>query len=88
VRLASSEGCRNQAYLWDGRVLGLQFHMEVTPASVRDLVRHCADEIVPARFIQQAGEISGSPERFTRLRAHLEPVLERIAAMVERRSGR
>ncbi|WP_459862556.1 type 1 glutamine amidotransferase [Endothiovibrio diazotrophicus] len=57
-RLAVSEGCDNQAFLYDGRVLGLQFHLESTAESVVSIVRNCADELVPGhRFIQDADTI-------------------------------
>ena len=52
VRLARSEACENQAFEIDDRVIGLQFHLEATPRSVRDLVEHCRDELVPSPYIQ------------------------------------
>jgi GMP synthase-like glutamine amidotransferase len=37
VNLASSAACAQQAFAWDGlRVLGLQFHLEVTQAAARN----------------------------------------------------
>ena len=54
VHLARSEGCENQAFIYDNRVLALQFHLESTPESVADIISHCRSEIVPGRFIQSA----------------------------------
>ena len=36
VRLAGSPLCRNQAFRWGDRVYGLQFHIEVSHAMIRD----------------------------------------------------
>jgi GMP synthase-like glutamine amidotransferase len=43
---ASSAACANQAFSLDeGRVVGLQFHLEETPASLAVLVEHAAAEL-------------------------------------------
>jgi GMP synthase-like glutamine amidotransferase len=36
VRLAGSEACRNQAFRAGRSIYGLQFHLEVTPETIRD----------------------------------------------------
>lgn len=38
-RLASSEVCPNQAFVFGGRHLGMQFHLEMTPALVASLAQ-------------------------------------------------
>ncbi len=78
--LAESEACRHQAFAIGDRVLGLQFHLETTPASARALVEHCGDELAPARFVQSADEILGDPEKFRRANQAMSLVLERLAA--------
>jgi GMP synthase-like glutamine amidotransferase len=40
----SSAACRNQAFVFDGRVVGLQFHLEWTKASLEQLISECSDE--------------------------------------------
>jgi GMP synthase-like glutamine amidotransferase len=79
VHLARSEGCENQAFLYDGRVLGLQFHLESTPASVRDIVRHCRNEIVPAKYVQSTDAMLSVPSsHFQRINEALFGILERL----------
>ncbi|MCG6941911.1 MAG: type 1 glutamine amidotransferase [Thiohalocapsa sp.] len=81
VHLAQSEGCVNQAFLVDGRVLGLQFHLESTPESVTAICRHCADEIVPARYVQTAAEMrAADPDLFAGIGRTLEMLLDRLPA--------
>ncbi|MEE9496142.1 MAG: amidotransferase, partial [Desulfobacterales bacterium] len=36
--LASSEACRNQGFVIDSRVIGLQFHLETTSGSAAALI--------------------------------------------------
>ncbi len=65
VRLAKSEGCENQAFQLGKRVIGLQFHLETTPKSAREIVSHCRHELVPSRYVQTEEEIlSASPSRY------------------------
>ncbi|MFD2110505.1 type 1 glutamine amidotransferase [Thiorhodococcus fuscus] len=79
VHLASSEACRNQAYLYEGRVLGLQFHIESTPQSVTDITTHCADELVPGGYIQSAERIlAATAEDYARINAVLFGILDRL----------
>lgn len=51
VRLAESDACRNQAFQWGRSVMGLQFHLESTPESVEDLVRHCGADLAPSVYV-------------------------------------
>jgi len=79
VHLASSEACWNQAYLYEGRVLGLQFHIESTPQSVTDITTHCADELVPGPYIQSAERIlAATDEDYARINGVLFGILDRL----------
>jgi GMP synthase-like glutamine amidotransferase len=57
VRLAQSEACPNQAFQLGRSVIGLQFHLETTPASSRDMVDNCRDELIPAKYVQSEEQI-------------------------------
>ena len=54
VQLAKSKGCEQQAFLYDGRVLGLQFHLESTVESIQKLVQHCKSDISEGQYVQKA----------------------------------
>jgi GMP synthase-like glutamine amidotransferase len=58
IRTASSAACANQAFEYDnGRVIGLQFHLEASRASVRRLVENCRDEMVPDTWVSNERQI-------------------------------
>jgi GMP synthase-like glutamine amidotransferase len=57
VLLASTEACVNQAFSLGDRVLGVQFHPEVTMEIIRGMIEHEGSELVEGRYIQTAGEI-------------------------------
>lgn len=75
VRLAESGVCMNQAFEYEGRVVGLQFHLETNESSAGKLIENCGDEIQPSPFIQNAGEMMGKRERFVELSRSLDSFL-------------
>lgn len=64
VHVARSAGCANQAFVYDERIVGLQFHLETTPANAQQIITYCADEIVEDRFIQSPQVMLANPHRF------------------------
>lgn len=61
VHLARSAACVNQAFQVGANVVGLQFHLEMTPESVDRILRHCRGEIVPGPHVQTESEMRGAP---------------------------
>ena len=77
VRIAESEGCKNQAFQVGINAIGLQFHLESTRGSVRALVEHCRDERVGGLYIQSEQEILSAPqERYRSINHLMDCVLE------------
>ncbi len=79
VHVARSAACAHQAFAFGERVLGLQFHLETTPAGARDLIAHGIDELVEGRHIQQPLAMLGYPERFAAINVAMQALLERLA---------
>ncbi len=83
VRLAETASTPNQAFGIGARVLGLQFHMEATPASVAGLLENCADEIGAGPFQQSPDAIRAGVGTC----ASLEPLLGRVLSNLTRTAG-
>jgi len=64
TRIAGSQAFPNQGFIYDNRVLALQFHLEVTKESVTELVENCRDELVQGEYIQTEEEIMGESRFF------------------------
>jgi GMP synthase-like glutamine amidotransferase len=78
IPLASSEACRNQGFIIDNRILGLQFHLETTPESARDLTLHCKAELNNDPYIQSAEDMLSQPERFEKINTMMETILSHL----------
>lgn len=80
VHLARSEGCENQAFLHNGRVLGLQFHLESTEESMEEIIKHCRSEITEAKYVQSASEMrSVATVTFQRINEAMFGLLDRLS---------
>ena len=76
TRLAKSDGCENQAFQIGKSVIGLQFHLETTPKAAWEIVSHCRDELVPAKYIQTEEEIlSAKQERYKSINQLMDSIL-------------
>lgn len=62
VRLGHSEACANQGFLYENRVLALQFHPEMTRELAAALAEECRDEVQPGRFVQTGETILSKPD--------------------------
>jgi GMP synthase (glutamine-hydrolysing) len=78
THLASSEGCANQAYVFQDRVYGFQFHLETTPASAQALIEHCADDIDGSRYTQTTSTILASDEKFVQINCAMSEIINII----------
>jgi GMP synthase-like glutamine amidotransferase len=78
---ASSEACASQAFVAaGGRMVGVQFHLELGPENARALVESCPGDLAPGRFVQPAGAFLADPARFDRLRPWLDVLLDALAS--------
>lgn len=50
--LASSQACQNQAFVYNQKVFGLQFHMEMTSQSLIEIIKNCRHELLIDKYVQ------------------------------------
>ena len=75
--LASSPGCRHQAFQLGARTIGLQFHLETTPASADAIITNCRHELVPNRFVQSEEQLRAATDTtYAAINALMEQLLD------------
>jgi GMP synthase (glutamine-hydrolysing) len=52
MHILKSEACVNQAFVYKDKVLALQFHLEVIMKNIKNMIKHCKNEIIKDLFIQ------------------------------------
>ncbi len=60
THIAKSDACVNQAFAIHNRIVGLQFHLEITKQGVFDLLHYCGDEMSEGLFIQTKESIENN----------------------------
>ena len=76
IRIAGSAAFQNQGFIYDNRVVALQFHLEVTKESVRDMVENCRDDIVPGPHVQTEKEILKTKQYISSNNLMMEEIME------------
>ncbi|MFW5791846.1 MAG: amidotransferase, partial [Desulfohalobiaceae bacterium] len=72
----------NQAFVLDGgRVVGMQFHLEMGRADLSRLVNNCSEDLTPGPFVQPAATMLAS-NGFKTLRPLLFDFLDRMAPVI------
>ncbi|MBB5349106.1 type 1 glutamine amidotransferase [Desulfoprunum benzoelyticum] len=84
--IARSAACAHQAFVYRERVVGLQFHLETTGDSARQLISRCGGEIVPGPCIQSAAAMTADPWRFARINGLMYGLLDNIASGIGART--
>lgn len=86
--LASSAGCVNQAFQLGDSVIGLQFHLETTPESAKELINNCRDELISSKYVQTEGEIvSVSLDSYQSINSLMNTILEFITKQAIKRDA-
>lgn len=76
----SSHANNNQAFLKDDNIIGLQFHLEITQASVEEMLRNGAHELKTAAHIQSEIEIRRGIQHIDCCHDLMATILERWLA--------
>ena len=81
IRLFESKATKNQAFLFDEKIIALQFHWEVKPENVRLLLNHSADDLSPGTFVQNPEVMLNQKENFDLGKKFLGKVLNYLALL-------
>lgn len=78
VLLAKSDACDHQGFVFNQRVVGLQFHLEATPQSLERLILHCRNEIDGSPYVQEPAAMLADPVRYTAANKAMDHLLDEL----------
>jgi GMP synthase-like glutamine amidotransferase len=76
AHLAETTACRNQAFAYGNKVIGLQFHLDVTRESVEQLIENCEAELVRAPYIQMPEQMLRTVDKFEEIQKYMHKLLD------------
>lgn len=89
VPLAKSAGCENQAFIFEDRVMGLQFHLEATPDLVKAFLKAGHQELqAEGPFIQTEKEILSEVRHFKEIQKASDLILDSMTTKESRLESR
>ncbi|MEJ2617281.1 MAG: hypothetical protein P8Z35_20185, partial [Ignavibacteriaceae bacterium] len=84
IHVAESSACKNQAFIYNDRVIGLQFHLEFTADSLKELIEHCKGELVKNQYVQTEEEILDNLELLNTTNNFLFQILDNLVKLNQR----
>lgn len=78
IHLAFSSGTKNQAYIYNGKVLAMQFHLESTLNSLQQMIENCRKELTTGIYVQTEMEILANKHLIDSSRKILFTLLDRL----------
>ncbi|TGE29061.1 type 1 glutamine amidotransferase [Hymenobacter metallicola] len=81
AHLASSAACELQAFSVADRLVGLQFHPELTPAILLDMLHHDGHELEPGPWVQPAPDLRWRVTELAAGRVFLFQLLDQLASI-------
>lgn len=79
IHLASSEACKNQAYVYNGKVLAMQFHLETTLNILQLMIDNGKMELKSGKYVQAEKEILANKHLIESNRKIMFTLLDRLA---------
>lgn len=80
VRLAETVACRNQAFSYEDRVLGLQFHLDLQRENVEQLIENCGDELTAEQYIQMPEQMLLAADEFGNIQQYMYKLLDNLVS--------
>jgi GMP synthase-like glutamine amidotransferase len=82
ILLSSSAITPVQAFLAYGKILALQFHLEIKPENISLMINHAGEELVSSPYIQDAAALSEGLTNLPENKVLLETFLDYLANQV------
>lgn len=77
----SSAGCANQAFAYQDRVIGIQCHLEMTPAGAKRLIDNCGGDLGAGQFVQAPAALLSDERTFDSANIAMRSLLDRLESL-------
>ena len=81
-QLFESEACKNQGFIYKNRVIGLQFHLEMTNRTIRNVIENCRNELIEGKYIHNEEEMLGKDALLEESKLLMFTLLDNFEGMI------
>ena len=79
AHIAENDACVNQAFSFNGgKVLGFQFHMEMTSEGINRIIEQCGNDMVLGKYVQKEAKIMKGIDRVAMVNAIVRGLLDKL----------
>jgi GMP synthase-like glutamine amidotransferase len=82
IRLYESKGCKNQGFIYNSRVVSLQFHPEVNEERIKSLIEHFGNIMGDGPFVQNKKAMFGQEKHLIGTKEFMFLILEKFEKMI------
>jgi GMP synthase-like glutamine amidotransferase len=82
IRLFESEACKNQGFIYKNRVIGLQFHLEMSNKTIQNVIENCRDELVEGMYIQNEEKMLDKDSLLTKSKLLMFSMLDNFEEVI------
>ncbi len=75
-RLAETAACRNQAFSYGDRVIGLQFHLDAKRENIEQWIQNGAAELVKEQYVQASEQMVPPEDEFEKIQKYMYKILD------------
>jgi len=79
-RLFSSQATKNQGFVFNNKVYGIQLHLEIRSVDLNEMVKIMHEDLTEGRYVHTASEIMGEKCHFSPNKKALFSLLDHIAS--------
>ena len=76
--LAETVACRNQAFSYGDKVVGLQFHLDVQRENIEQWIKNGAAELVKGPYVQTAAQMLVPENEFEKIQKYMYKILDHL----------
>ncbi len=82
-----NQACPNQGFVYDERVMALQFHLEITHDGVRRLIENCPGDLDTGPSVQDSAAMTSNARAFDNAHMAMHTLLDEMARTTQEKEG-
>jgi GMP synthase-like glutamine amidotransferase len=84
IKLAKSAACEDQAFEFNKKVLGLQFHLEFTDDGINRIIKNCREDMDGGKFVMKEADMKSRNEYLAETRGLMDSMLDNMDKLVNK----